>query len=385
MPRGFIPYGKQWVDAADIAAVVAVLKSDFLTQGPAVERFEAKLRALTGAKYCVAVANGTAALHLAVAALDVRPGRKGVTSANTFAASANALAYCGLKPVLADIEPDTGNVSVASVASRLSKDTAVLVPVHFAGQPADMPRLAALAKKRKLRVIEDAAHAIGSRYADGSPVGNCRYSDLTTFSFHPVKTVTCGEGGAVTTNDKTLYERLTLLRTHGITKQGLRSPGPWYYEMQALGFNYRLTDLQAALGESQLGKLDAFTRRRREIVSRYNAAFAGHPLAAPLVERPGAASAFHLYVLRIDFQKLGRTRGEVMSELSAEGIGTQVHYIPVGRHPFYRKTFKTRPQDCPEAEAFYARALSLPLYPKMSDADADHVAERVLAALARRA
>lgn len=383
MPRGFIPYGKQWVDAADIAAVVAVLKSDFLTQGPAVERFEAKLRALTGAKYCVAVANGTAALHLAVAALDVKPGKAGVTSANTFAASANALAYCGLRPVLADIEPDTGNVSVSSVASRLTKDTAVLVPVHFAGQPADMKALAKLAKRHGLRVIEDAAHAVGSRYEDGSPVGNCRYSDLTTFSFHPVKTITCGEGGAVTTNDKALYERLRLLRTHGITKEGLRSPGPWYYEMRALGFNYRMTDLQAALGESQLGKLGAFARRRREIVARYDAAFAGHPLAAPLVERPGVRSAFHLYVLRIDFAALGRDRGAVMTELAAQGVGTQVHYIPVGRHPYYRNAFGTRPSDCPAAEAFYSRALSLPLYPKMSDADVGRVIARVLAALER--
>lgn len=385
MPRAFIPYGKQWVDDADVAAVVDVLHSDFLTQGPRVESFERKLCALTGAKHCVAVSNGTTALHLAVAALNLKPGRSGVTSAITFAASANALAYNGLKPILADIEPDTANISVASVEKRLTKSTAVLVPVHFAGQPADMPRLAALARRRKLRVVEDAAHAIGSRYADGTPVGGCRHSDLTTFSFHPVKTITSGEGGAVTTNDPALYARMKLLRTHGITKDVARSPGPWYYEMRELGFNFRLTDLQAALGESQLGKLDAFVARRRALVARYDATFAGHPLVAPLVERPGVFSAFHLYVLRLDFRKLGTTRAAFMAALAAAGVGTQVHYIPVGRLPYYRKTYGTRPSDCPAAEAFYERALTLPLYPKMSDDDADHVVKTVLAQLARRA
>lgn len=381
--RGLLPYGRQWIDESDIRAVVSVLKSDFLTQGPEIEKFEGRLRALTGAKHCVAVANGTAALHLAVAALDIKRGGEGVTSANTFVASANAMVYNGLIPVLADIEHDTGNISVPGLEKRLSRKTKLLLPVHFAGQPADMARIRAVARTRGLFVIEDAAHAIGSRYRDGSAVGNCRFSDLTTFSFHPVKTITSGEGGAVTTNDKKLYERLKLLRTHGITKEGLlrgAAPDPWYYEMRALGFNYRMTDLQAALGSSQLKRLGAFVRRRRGIVKRYNAAFRGRPFLSLPVEREGVYSAFHLYVVRVDFKKLGKDRASLMAELARGGVGTQVHYIPVSRQPFYRKEFFFDPGDTPAAEEYYEQALSLPLYPKMSDEDVERVIRQVLRA-----
>ncbi len=383
---GFIPYGKQWLDEADIQAVVDVLKSDFLTQGPQVEAFEKKLCELTGAKYAVALANGTAALHLAVAALELKAGAEGITSANTFVASANGLVYNGLRPLIADIEPDTGNISVESIEDHLTDRVEVIIPVHFAGQPADMERISALAKKRELYVIEDAAHAIGSKFKDGTPVGSCKFSDLTTFSFHPVKTITSGEGGAVTTNSKTLFERLKLLRTHGITKENLavgQAPGPWYYEMQALGFNYRITDIQAALGASQLGKLDSFVKRRREIVAQYNDAFHDHSYAQPLVERRGLHSAFHLYVLPIDFEKLGKSRKQVMAELAAKGVGTQVHYIPVTHQPYYQKAFGTKPSSCPNAEAYYKKALSLPLYPKMTDADVERVIDAVLDVLRR--
>jgi UDP-4-amino-4,6-dideoxy-N-acetyl-beta-L-altrosamine transaminase len=381
----FIPYGRQLIDRRDIAAVTRVLRSPFLTQGPAVEEFESRLRERVGAKYCVAVANGTAALHLAVAALELPAGSEGITSANTFAASANAMAYCGLRPVLADIESRTGNISVPDLRLRLTRKTRVLIPVHFAGQPADMPAIGRIARRAGLRVIEDAAHALGSRCADGSRVGSCRHSHLTAFSFHPVKTITTGEGGAVTTNDPELYRRLCDLRSHGIVKDPgrLQHPeGPWYYEMQSLGFNYRLTDIGAALGSSQLEKLDSFVARRRRIVSAYNRSFRRLRHVRIPWERPGVFSAFHLYVLLIDFAALGKTRTQVMDELRERGIGTQVHYIPVHLQPYYRERFGYRPGAFPAAEARYAESLSLPLYPAMTDADTARVIRTVREVLA---
>lgn len=388
MRSRFIPYGCQLIDRRDIAAVSRVLRSPFLTQGPAVEEFERRLCARLGARHCVALANGTAALHLAVAALRLPPGGEGITSTNTFVASANALAYNGLRPVLADIDPRTGNISPDDLRRRLSRRTRVLIPVHFSGQPADMPAIGKIARRAGLRVIEDASHALGSRYGDGSPVGSCPQSDMTTFSFHPVKTITTGEGGAVATNDPELHRRLLDLRNHGIVKEPerLRHPqGPWYYEMQALGFNYRLTDIQAALGISQLDKLDSFIARRRRIVCAYNRAFGDLPRVRIPWERPGVFSAFHLYVLRVDFAALGKTRALVMSELRERGIGTQVHYIPVHLQPYYRERFGTRPGDLPLAEALYARSLSLPLYPAMRQGDVARVIRSVREVLAPKA
>jgi len=371
-----IAYGKQFIDNDDIAAVTAVLQSDFLTQGPKVTEFEKAICDYTGAKYCVAVANGTAALHIAVGALELPSGSEGITSPITFAASANSMAYCGVKPVFADIDPVSYNISPSFVQQKITSETKLMTPVHFAGQPAEMEKLSAIAGKNGIKVIEDAAHAIGSKYKDGSFVGNCKYSDMTIFSFHPVKTITTGEGGAVTTNDPELYKRLLLFRSHGITKDNsilLQNPGPWYYEMHELGFNYRLTDIQAALGISQLAKVEKFCARRRQIVSLYNKEFAECPWFKIPVEAEGVRSCFHLYVLQIDFEKIHKTRASVMKELLEKGIGTQVHYIPVNTQPWYVKTYNYGLGDCPNADAYYEKALSLPLYPAMSDADIQSV------------
>lgn len=375
-----LPYGTQWIDDEDIAAVTAVLRGGLLTQGPVVTKFERALADYVGARYCVVFCNATAGLHCAVRALDVPAGKEGITSAITFVASANCLAYSGLKPAFADIDARTYNVTVDTLRASLTPQTAILLPVHFAGQPVDIEAVAALADEAGLAVIEDAAHAIGSCYADGSKVGNCRFSRLTVFSFHPVKTLTTGEGGAVTTNDPKLYERLLLLRSHGITRDPLRlasNPGPWYYEMVELGYNYRLTDLQCALGLSQLGKLDGFKRRRREIVVRYNKAFADLEGFVCPHEAPGLDSCFHLYASQIDFARLDKSRDKVMQALLAKGVGTQVHYIPVQTQPWYGQTFSYAKGMFPVAESYYQRALSLPLYPRLADADVDRVIDAV--------
>jgi len=376
----FIPYGRQWIDEEDERSVLRVLRSDFLTQGPEVARFEQALAGVTGARHCVAVSSGTAALHLAVAALRIERGQEGITSPITFVATANATVYSGLVPRFADIDAKTYNLDPVEVEKNLSSRTRLLMPVHFAGQPSDMSALHELAQRHGLRVIEDASHAIGSFYASGDPVGCCRYSDLTVFTFHPVKTITTGEGGAITTNDPALYERLLLLRTHGITRDGgqmSENPGPWYYEMQDLGFNYRLTDLQAALGVSQLTRLDRFRERRRAIADAYNRAFQDSSVVKIPFERPGVRSCFHLYVLQLDFEALGRTRKSVMETLRGRSIGTQVHYIPVHLQPYYRRSFGCGPGDFPIAEAYYAKALSIPLYPAMSDEQVARVGEGI--------
>lgn len=378
--RIFIPYGSQWIDEEDIAAVVSVLRSDFLTQGPRIQQFEKAITDYTGARYCVAFANGTAALHCAVNALDLEDGSEGITSTNTFVASANCMAYNRVRPVLADIDKDTFNVTADSLQARLHATTRLLIPVHFAGQPCDMPEISNLAQKTGCYIIEDAAHAIGSKYEDGSLVGNCRYSDMTVFSFHPVKTLTTGEGGAVTTNNEKLYHKLLLFRSHGITKDPdklQQNPGPWYYEQHELGFNYRITDLQCVLGLQQFKKLESFIKRRKEIVSKYNKALQGiNNLKVPR-ERERVESCFHLYVLQIDFQAIGRSRTMIMNELKNKGIGSQVHYIPVHTQPWYQKEFGYKWGDCPVAEQYYSQSLSIPLYPRMTDTEVTRVIEGV--------
>jgi len=376
-PDGFIPYGRQWIDEDDERAVLSALRSDFLTQGPAVRQFETELAAFVGARFAVAVSSATAGLHLSLAALELGPG-EGITSPITFVATANAMAYVGLRPVFADVDLETVNLSPDAARAAVTDQTRVIVPVHFAGRPADMPTFRDIADEAGVRLVEDAAHAIGSEQGHGK-VGDCRHSDATVFSFHPVKTMTTGEGGAVTTNDPELYERLLLLRTHGITRDPARlseQPGAWWYEQQRLGFNYRLTDLQAALGSSQLKKLDRFIDRRLAIVDRYQAAFADLDWLRPPRPRGQARIGYHLFVVQIDFERLGQSRSEVMTALAAQGVGSQVHYIPVPRQPWYRKTYG-EPGRLPAADLYYERALSLPLFPAMSDEDV----ERVIAAV----
>ncbi|HLP57200.1 MAG TPA: UDP-4-amino-4,6-dideoxy-N-acetyl-beta-L-altrosamine transaminase [Candidatus Deferrimicrobium sp.] len=382
-----IPYGKHWLDDDDIAAVTNVLKSDFLTQGPAIGTFEKALTDYLGARYAVAVANGTAALHLAVKALDLEKGKQGITSPNTFAASANCFVYNGLEPDFADIDEHNYCLDPAELVKKVNEQTGVVIPVHFAGQPADMEQITAITKNKKIRLIEDASHAIGSKYENGQMVGSCCFADMCTFSFHPVKTIGTGEGGAITTNSKELYDTLILLRNHGITKdkskfkawdETMVRTGPWYYEMLDLGFNYRLTDIQAALGTSQLKKINSFIKRRREIVACYNNAFKNIPWLTPPYEREGVFSAFHLYVIKIDFEKIGKTRTQVMEELKTRGVGTQVHYIPVHLHPYYREHFRFKEGDFPKAEQYYNRCLSIPLYPKMTDDDVDQVIKALI-------
>ncbi|MDZ7308500.1 MAG: UDP-4-amino-4,6-dideoxy-N-acetyl-beta-L-altrosamine transaminase [candidate division KSB1 bacterium] len=388
MSRDWLPYGRHWLDEEDIAAVVEVLRHHHLTQGEKVAEFEQALAQYCGAKYAVAVANGTAALHCAALAAGFAPGEEVITSPLTFAASANCIVYLGGRPVFADIDAGTRNLDPAEVARRLTPKTRGLIPVHFAGRSCDMPVFAELARRHNLVVIEDAAHALGSEYEAGGTclrVGACAHSDMTIFSFHPVKHVTTGEGGAILTNREDLYQRLLLLRSHGITKNPQlleRNEGPWYYEMQALGFNYRLSDIQCALGLSQLRKLSQFIARRAAIVARYNAAFGTHPALIP-PQVPRALTAWHLYVLEFDLARLDCDRRTIFLELQQAGLGVQVHYIPVPLLPYYRRQFGTRPGDYPRAERYYSRALSLPLYPKLTDAEVERVIETVFTVVNR--
>jgi len=380
--RKFIPYGRQWIDEADKKAVEAVLESDYLTQGPAIEQFENTIKSITNAKYCVAVSNATQGLHIAAAALEIDERMEGITTPITFVASANCLITNNLVPVFADIDSRTYNISPEEIEKKVTSKTKVIIPVDFAGQAVDIGAIREIADKHNLFIIEDAAHAIGSNYADGKPVGCCHKSDITVFSFHPVKTITSGEGGAITTNNEVLYKRLIKLRTIGITKDERelsKNPGPWYYEMQLLGSNNRITDIQAALGKSQLSRLAFFKQRRREIVNTYNKAFQNVPNITIPYEEKNVDSCFHLYILQIDFDKIGKTRKQVMDELRLKRIGTQVHYIPVNSQPYYVKKYgEYRVKDYPAAESYYNKCLSIPLFPKMSDDDVKYVIDSII-------
>jgi perosamine synthetase len=380
-----IPYGRQWIDAEDISAIDAVLKSPNLTQGLKVTAFEEALKNVTGAGHAVAVNSGTSALHLACLAAGVTVGDEVITSPNTFVASANCAAFCGAKPVFADIDSRTYNISPQEIEKRITPNTKAIIPVHFAGQSADMEAIHQIVQAaeskygHKIYIIEDASHALGSQYKN-IEVGSCVYSDMAVMSFHPVKHITTGEGGAVLSNDENIDRRLRLFRSHGITKDPdllKNNLGPWYYEQIDLGYNYRITDIQSALGISQLKKLSAFRKRRREIVDRYNCELRSIPLLQIPFESKDCNSNFHLYVILFDYEKAGMTRNSFKEALQAENILTQIHYIPVHTQPYYQTNFGTKWGDYPKAENYFEKCLSIPLYSAMSDDDVTKVIETV--------
>jgi perosamine synthetase len=369
----WLPYGRQSISDEDIAAVIAVLKGDWLTQGPTVEAFEKAVAKRVGAQYAVAVNSGTAALHAAYFAAGIGPGDEIITTGMTFAATANAALYLGATARFADVEPDTGNIDVRSIERLITKNTKAIAPIDYGGHPCEFDELKAIAKRHGLYLIEDAAHSIGATYRD-QPIGSV--ADLATFSFHPVKTITTGEGGMVVTNDAKLAERLRLFRTHGIEKRPElleNYEGAWFHEMQELGFNYRLTDFQCALGLSQLHRIDEFITRRRDIAKRYRELLAPVSGVTPLDERSYVKGAYHLFPLLIGDGKDGTARAKMFKQLHANNIGVQVHYIPVYHHPYYRKLFGDLAAQCPNTETFYNRVLSLPMFPAMSNDDVDDV------------
>ena len=377
-----IPYGRQSIDADDIDAVTAALRSEFLTQGPRVGKFEASLARVVQSPHVIAVNSATSALHLACLALDVGPGDIVWTSAISFAASANAARYCGAEVDFVDIELDTFNISVDDLERRLLKASVdgklpkVVIPVHMAGQPCDMESIYRLSQKYGFAVIEDASHALGSTYKS-KPTGSCEFSDVTVFSFHPVKMITTGEGGACATNSLSIAARIQRLRSHGITRDigemENSTHGPWYYEQLELGFNYRITDIQCSLGESQLSKLETFVRTRNEIAQRYDDALVPSGLRLPVV-RQDRKSSFHLYVVRTEDES-GIERKQLFERLRTNGVLVNVHYLPIYRHPYYSRMGKYAPESFPNAERYYWSCISLPIYPDLGVSDQQKVLE----------
>ncbi len=376
----YIPYGRQDISEQDIEGIVAILRSDWLTQGPAIARFEQAVADYCGVKYAIAVSSATAALHIACLASDLDDRDLLWTSPNTFVASANCGLYCGAKVDFVDIDPHTYNLSIDELAKKLAHAKIsgclpnVLIPVHFAGQSCEMDRIAALSRQYGFKVIEDASHAIGGQY-QGKAIGCCQFSDMTVFSFHPVKIITTGEGGMILTNRQDLYEKLIRLRSHGITRdpdliQG-ESHGAWYYQQLELGFNYRITDIQAALGTSQMQRLDDFVTRRRFLAQRYNRLLQDLPITLPYQHRD-TESSWHLYVIRLNLDKINKTHRQVFEELREAGIGVNLHYIPVHIQPYYQNLgFKWG--DFSEAEKYYQNAISIPLYYGLTDKEQDQV------------
>jgi len=378
--RSFVPYGRQSIDEKDVASVCSVLRSDWLTQGPKIKEFENAIAAYCGAKYAVAVSSGTAALHIACLAAGLGKDDTLWTSPNTFVASANCALYCSARPDFVDINSLTYNMDVDKLEAKLiaaaKTDSLpkIVIPVHFAGQSCEMERIYDLSKKYNSKIIEDACHALGGSYKN-KKIGSCGFSDMTVFSFHPVKTLTTGEGGMILTNNEELYEKLLSLRTHGITRESKfmegNSDGPWYYQQIDLGMNYRITDIQASLGISQLKRIDDFVSKRYELAQQYNKSLSGLPLILPYLH-PDNYSAFHLYVVRLKLNKTDKTRKEVFGFLREKRIGVNVHYIPVYIHPYYKKQGFEYGQ-YPEAENYYEEAISLPLYPSMNKDDQNYV------------
>lgn len=363
-----LPYGRQWLDEDDIATVVEVLRSDWLTTGPKVAQFEQAFAAFVGSKEAVAVSNGTAALHAAMYVLGIGIGDEVIVPPMTFAASANCVVYEGGTPVFADVDKKTLLIDPNEIEAKITPRTKAIVAVDYAGQPCDYDALRTIADRHGLAIVDDACHAIGGSYK-GRSVGSL--ADLNTFSLHPVKHITTGEGGVITTDDSELARRMRVFRNHGITTDHRQREklGSWFYEMVDLGYNYRLTDFQCALGTSQLRKLRGWVTRRQEIAKHYDVAFAETPYVQPLGVRKEVSHAYHLYMIRLNSKQLQSKRADVFAALRAEGIGVNVHYIPVHLHPYYQKQFGTKRGDCPIAEAAYEQLLSLPVFPRMSNQD----------------
>ncbi|GGL54478.1 UDP-4-amino-4,6-dideoxy-N-acetyl-beta-L-altrosamine transaminase [Sporolactobacillus putidus] len=372
----FLPYARQWIDDADIQAVTDVLQSDYLTTGPKIKEFEQAIAQFVGAKYAVSFANGTAALHGACFAAGIHKGDEVICTPMTFAASSNCVLYCGGNPVFADIDSRTYNMDPAEIEKKITARTKAIIPVDYTGQPAQLDEIMALARKHHLTVIEDGAHSLGSHYK-GKKVGSI--SDMTMFSFHPVKQITSGEGGMITTNEEAYYEKLLQFRSHGITRDAKyleKCDGPWYYEMQFLGYNYRMTDIQAVLGISQLSKIEKFIDARKQIVERYNEAFQAIPELTVPYQHPDTDSSWHLYILRLKTDKINADRREIFEALRAQNIGVNVHYLPVYLHPYYRELGYERGL-CPNAEKHYDEIITLPLFPKMTEQDVRDVIQAV--------
>ena len=379
-----IYYGKQNISESDIRAVEEVLRSDFLTQGPAIERFEERVADYCGAKHAVAVTNATSALHIACLAAGLGEGDILWTSPITFVASANCGRYCGAEVDFVDIDARTYNMSVTALEKKLEqakrdgKLPKVVVPVHLAGQSCDMKRIRELSAEYGFTVLEDASHAVGADYFGGK-VGSCRFSDMAVFSFHPVKIITTGEGGMVLTNSDELYEKLKLYRSHGITRDPAfmthESDGPWYYQQIELGFNYRMTDIQAALGCSQMQRLDEFVARRRYLAARYDKLLEGLPLVTPHVMSDSVPS-WHIYIVRVDFSRVKRTKQEIFEKMKERGVTLNLHYIPVHTQPYYEQ-LGHRPEECPEAMQYYEEAMTLPLYYDLTDEEQNMIVDKL--------
>jgi UDP-4-amino-4,6-dideoxy-N-acetyl-beta-L-altrosamine transaminase len=373
-----IHYGRHAIKEEDIKAVVKTLKSDFIAQGPLIEKFEARIAHYCAVKYAIALSSGTAALHLASLAAGFKPKDEVITSAITFLATANSIIYSGARPVFCDIDYHSVNITAQTIKEKITPKTKGIIPVHFAGLPCDMKEIARVARKKHLVVIEDACHALGAEY-NNSKIGCCKYSDMACFSFHPVKTITTGEGGVITTNKKSLYLKLKSLRNHGIHRDPSVSLkyGGWFYEMRMLGFNYRITDFQSALGLSQIKRIDEMISKRRYIAARYNQAFGRYKEFIDLPYSDSQhKSCWHLYVVKFNTDRLGITRREIYERLRKKGIYCQVHYIPVYKQPYYKKHFKSKPLK--NAEIYYKRALSLPIFPAMSEEDISRVIGAVI-------
>lgn len=381
---GYIPYGRQFINKRDIVAVSSVLKSGWITQGPMVERFEHALASYCRVKYAVVVSSGTAALHLACIVAGLRQGNEAITSPMTFLATPNSVLYAGARPVFADIKIETANINPDEIKKKITRKTKAILPVHFAGLPCEMEEINAIATKKNLIVVEDACHALGAEYKINGrwiKVGSCTHSDMTVFSFHPVKHITTGEGGAITTNNKKFYERLKALRSHGVYKdEKTIKEGQWYYEMRELGFNYRITDFQCALGLSQLKKINNFIKRRREIVNIYSKELSDISQIELPVKNTNLKPSWHLYVIRLKEQAgAWKKRKNLFNYLRKNNIGAQVHYIPVYLQPYYRRLGYGY-GECPVAEDYYNRSLTLPLYPSMDQRAVSYVITRLSSA-----